>query len=61
MLCASLPPLVLEERNDRLMLDNNICGVCGNPIRVQIQKNTGVYSQVCENKAAKQAINAVTE
>lgn len=40
---------------------NDNCGVCGKPIRVQIQKNTGVCSQVCENKAALQAINAVTE
>lgn len=61
MLCSSLSPLVLEERNYRLMLDNNICGVCGNPIRVQIQKNTGVCSQVCEKKAAKQAVDSVTE
>jgi predicted nucleic acid-binding Zn ribbon protein len=40
---------------------NDNCGVCGKPIRVQIQKNTGVCSQVCEKKADKQAINAVTE
>lgn len=40
---------------------NDNCGICGNPIRVQIQKNTGVCSQVCEKKAAKQAVNSVTE
>lgn len=43
------------------MLDNNICGVCGNPIRVQIMKNTGLCSQVCEKKAKNQSTNAVTE
>lgn len=58
MLCPNLPSLVLEERNGCM---NDNCGVCGNPIRVQIQKNTGVCSQKCEKLKAKQAINAVTE
>lgn len=31
------------------MEDNNICKVCEKPIRVQIQKNTRLCSQVCEN------------
>lgn len=39
------------------MDDNNICGVCKKPIRVQIMKNTGLCSQVCEKKAATQGIN----
>lgn len=41
MLRPKLPSLVLEERNTRLM---EICGVCGNPVQVQIQKNTGICS-----------------
>ena len=44
-----------------MMEDNNICGVCGNTIQVQIQKNTGLCSQVCEKKAKQQGINAVSE
>lgn len=32
----------------------NICEVCEKPIKVQIQKNTGLCSQVCE-KAKKKA------
>lgn len=40
---------------------NDICGVCGKPIRVQIQKNTGICSQACEKLKAKQAVNCVTE
>lgn len=31
------------------MTDNNRCRVCDKPILVQIQKNTGLCSQVCEN------------
>lgn len=58
MLCPNLPPLVLEERNGCM---NDNCGVCGKPIRVQIMKNTGVCSQVCEKRKAQQGINAVTE
>lgn len=58
MLRPKLPSLVLEERNTRLM---EICGVCGNPVQVQIQKNTGICSQKCEKAAAKQSTNAVTE
>jgi hypothetical protein len=40
---------------------NEKCGVCGKPVLVQIQKNTGVCSQVCQKKADKQAIRAVSE
>lgn len=43
------------------MEDNNICGVCGNAITVQIQKNTGLCSQKCEKKAEQQSINSVSE
>lgn len=40
---------------------NENCGVCNKPIRVQIQKGTGVCSQVCEKAAAKVAIKSVSE
>lgn len=40
---------------------DNICGVCGKPVLVQIQKNTGLCSQRCEDKAAAQAVNSVIE
>lgn len=29
--------------------DNSHCEVCGNPVLVQIQKNTGFCSQKCED------------
>jgi hypothetical protein len=43
------------------MEDNNICGVCKEPIKVQIQKNTGLCSQKCEKVAKNQSIKSVSE
>lgn len=37
------------------------CGVCGNTVRVQIYKNSGVCSQKCEKAAEKINIRAVSE
>lgn len=42
-------------------MPKEICRVCGNFIRVQIYKNSGICSQKCEKLAAKQNINSVSE